>query len=65
MAKKKLRKMLGDVNAPSTVALMRLSDTQRSFVTSKAWRIPLNRIGTRRERFPLKGLDRVNPGSRH
>ncbi len=28
MAKKKLRKMLGDVNAPSTVALMRLIDTQ-------------------------------------
>lgn len=28
MAKKKLRKMLGDVNAPCTVALMRLIDTQ-------------------------------------
>ncbi|NLW56615.1 MAG: hypothetical protein GX050_08410 [Firmicutes bacterium] len=28
MAKKKLRKMLGDVNAPSTIALMRLIDTQ-------------------------------------
>ncbi len=34
--KKKLRKMLGDVNAPSTIALMRLIDTQ-SKVTICKW----------------------------
>lgn len=33
---KKLRKMLGDVNAPSTVALMRLIDTQ-SKATIRNW----------------------------
>jgi hypothetical protein len=34
--KKKLRKMLGDVNAPSTVALMRMIDTQ-SKLTICTW----------------------------